>query len=126
MYVFKIHENLLLLHKIIYEHSSEIRFIDISDNLNILATSSQDGYANLYTYPQIKLFRSISSENRSIDYVLLSAYPLPSFIIFSKTSKTLISYSINGKQLTKVEEECNYMLSPQVFTSISFEDYLVL
>jgi hypothetical protein len=125
LYVFKIHDNLLLLHKIIYEHSSEINYIDVSDSLNIIATSSLDGFTNLYTYPQIKLFRSTRSDNLSIDNVLLSAYPLPSFILFSKKSKMFTCYSLNGKMLFKEEEDCQYLLSPQVFTDFSFEDYLV-
>ncbi len=125
LYVFKIHENLLLLHKIIYEHSSEISYIDVSETLNIIATSSLDGFTNLYTYPQIKLFRSTTSDYLPIDNVFLSAYPIPSFIIFSKKSKMFTSYSLNGKMLFKEEEDCLYLLSPQVFTDFSFEDYLV-
>ncbi len=37
-----------------------------------MATSSSDGYVNLYTLPNSRLFRSIKTEDRaSIDYVNL-------------------------------------------------------
>ena len=113
------------LHKIIYDHSNEITYISCSDTLNVIATASIDGLANLYTYPQIKLFRSISNELLPINYIFLSSYPLPSFVIYSPKITSFRAYSINGKILFNQEEDCKYLLSPQIFTSISYDDFLV-
>ena len=44
---------------IIYSHNDEITSICINENLNMLATSSVDGYIMLYTTPTFRLVRAI-------------------------------------------------------------------
>ena len=44
---------------IIYSHSDEITSISISDNLNMFATSSVDGYIMIHILPSLQLVRSI-------------------------------------------------------------------
>ena len=44
---------------IIYSHNDEITSICINGNLNMLATSSVDGYIMLYTLPTFQLVRAI-------------------------------------------------------------------
>ena len=65
VYMFKINEIEWTLHRTLFDHYSEITSIYISNTLNVLATSSLDGFLNLYTFPKGKLYRSIKSENNS-------------------------------------------------------------
>ena len=59
LYVFEVNESIWKLANTLYDHNKEITYIFISNSLNVIATSSLDGYVNLYTYPNNRLFRSI-------------------------------------------------------------------
>jgi WD40 repeat protein len=48
---------------LLLDHTEEITSVYVSNILNIFATSSLDGYINLYTFPESKLFRSIKLNN---------------------------------------------------------------
>lgn len=112
--------------KELVDHNTEISYIFISNSLNILATSCVDGYVNLYTFDNFHFLRSIKLPNNvSANYVFLSNNPLPSISVFSLTNHTFYNYTINGKRINEAHEEKNNLLSPQVFTDISFNDYLV-
>ncbi len=124
LYIFQVNEIQWKLCKAIYDHNDEITSLYFSHTLNILASSSKDGYINLYTYPNFKLFRVLTIADN--DYplsVFLGAFPLPSFVVYSNQKK-FYSYSINGKFLGE-EVEMGDILSPCVFTDTSFNDYLV-
>lgn len=121
VFIYKVNEIQWTLHLIIHDHSQEIRSIAISNTLNVLVTSSLDGYVNLYTLPEAKMFRSLSNRG-PIDNVFLSAYPIPCVLTYS--DKSLITYAING-QLIHCEIEEHAILSPIVFTDINFNDFLV-
>lgn len=55
-----------------FDHSSEITYISISNVLNVYATSSLDGFVNLYTFPSNRMFRSIQiQDNFTADYVTI-------------------------------------------------------
>ncbi len=70
LYIFKISDYNLTLETVLYDHSQEITFISVSNVLNVLATSGLDGFVNLYTFPNNKLFRSIKlKDNIPADYV---------------------------------------------------------
>jgi hypothetical protein len=126
LYIFKVNDYVWKLETYLFDHYSEITFISVSNSMNIYATSSLDGYVNLYTFPSNRLFRSIKlPDNLTADYVFISNSPLPSFCVYSRLSKMFYCYSINGFLLCEEFEECKFILSPQVLTDITFTDYLV-
>ena len=46
------------LNKVIQDNQKEITSLDLNENLNIFITTDKEGYINLYTFPQCKLFNS--------------------------------------------------------------------
>jgi WD40 repeat protein len=73
LYIFKVNEHIWTQHMLLLDHTDEITSIHVSNILNIFATSSLDGYINLYTFPESKLFRSIKLNNSTpIDEVYQS------------------------------------------------------
>ena len=46
------------MYKIISDNEKEITSLDLNENLNIFITSDKEGYNNVYTFPQCKLFNS--------------------------------------------------------------------
>lgn len=73
LYIFKVNEHIWTQHRLLLDHADEITSIYISNILNVFATSSLDGYINLYTFPESKLFRSIKLNNSSpIDDVFIN------------------------------------------------------
>ena len=46
------------LTKVIQDNQKEITSLDLNENLNIFITTDKEGYINLYTFPQCKLFNS--------------------------------------------------------------------
>ena len=62
----------------------------------MFATSSLDGTACIYIFPN-KLFSIIKqSNNFVIDKIFLSSNPFPTIITFEKKNKILRSYSLSG------------------------------
>jgi len=71
MYVYKINDFTLHLESVLFDHSQEITYISVSNVLNVVATSGTDGFVNLYTYPNNRMFRSIKlKDNLPADYVI--------------------------------------------------------
>ncbi len=61
VFIFEINKsNKLLwnLYKKIQDNQKEITSIDLNENLNIFTTTDKEGFINLYTFPQCKLFNS--------------------------------------------------------------------
>ena len=127
--MFRIYEkdNKWIKQRDLFDHNKDISHIFISNTLNVLATACADGFVNLYTFPNFHFFRAIKLDpNTSADYVFLSNLPLPCVSIFSKSNQTFYVYSVNGKKIySDVAEDQGVLLSPQVFTDISFNDFLV-
>ena len=46
------------LYKTICDNEKEITSLDLNENLNVLVTCDREGYINIYTFPQCKLFNS--------------------------------------------------------------------
>jgi hypothetical protein len=54
------------LQKIIQDNQREISALDLNENLNIFITCDKEGYNNLYTFPQGKLFNSFKLNENQI------------------------------------------------------------
>ena len=126
--------------KIISSHSGySINSISINTDLNVFADCSYDNYIHIYTLPKCDKIISIYNKNSlfNLDYIFLSAQPLPSVILYSNRETEFKVYSIHGHDL-KVEQndkillkdkpkntnEIN-MISPFIFTNWQFSDYLI-
>ena len=114
-----------------YHQMSPISDININNDLNIFATSSIDGYINLYTLPLCKLVRSIKiplhlEKNGKCNYIFLAESSLPSIVIITEDDDKceLFSYSINGKFLAKSKEDKSLECPIKIKDLNSFE-YLV-
>ena len=110
--------------KIFCNNNDIITSVYYSSELSIFASSSKDGYLNLYTFPKYKLFRSIyiNPKEFSCDEIFIIDCPLPSIIIYSKINDNLLSYSINGAFLSKISE--NGIKSPKIIKDSNFNEYL--
>ena len=108
------------------EQNSPISHIHCSDELNVLATASIDGYICLYTLPLCKLIRCFKVPTEKCSYVFLCDSPLPSIVIISDEENVseIYVYSINGKFYTKKEEYFK-ISSPLIIKDIDSMDYLV-
>ena len=111
--------------KIFCDHNNEIISLYYCSELSIFASTSKDGYINLYTLPKYTLFNSIFVDPNefSCDEIFLSYSPLPSIIIHSKKNETLLSYSINGTFLKKIEEPG--IKSPKIARDSNFNELLI-
>jgi hypothetical protein len=109
------------LKQVIQDNQKEISCLDLNENLNIFVTCDKEGYINLYTFPECKLFNSyklndstfpsniniidvsistsmpmISIQNNIyVDNVIISQTPLPCLIFYIKSRKSLSVFSIN-------------------------------
>ena len=126
--------------KIISSHSGySINSISINTDLNVFADCSYDNYIHIYTLPKCDKIISIYNKNSlfNLDYIFLSAQPLPSVILYSNRDTEFKVFNIHGHDL-KVEQndkkllndqpkninEIN-MISPIIFTNWQFSDYLI-
>ena len=112
IYKIDIENDKWLLYEKRFHQMSPISDININNDLNLFATSSIDGYINLYTLPLCKLVRSIKApinieNNGKCNYVFLSESSLPSIVVINEEEKSseIITYSINGKYLADFKED---------------------
>ena len=85
-----------------------------------------DKTCNIYTYPDLKLFRVISlHELNSLDNVFISNMPLPSIIIYSKTDTLFYSFTINGSFILKKKNMFKEIYSPKISKDVYGRDYLI-
>ena len=143
-----------ILKKEIYDNQAEITSIDLNENLNIFATCDKNGYNNLYTFPNCKLFNSfrinenifsnskikhnssdfINDSNSIIDsshsylfvgHVIISNSPLPSLIYYIKSRKSLLVFSINFHFIKEIK--LGYEIVPNGIQKYSdSKDYLFI
>ena len=108
LYIYKINQNtevlsdILKYEKVLSDHNRPLNDIYVDTKLNILATISSDKTCNIYTYPNLKLFRVLFiHELTTLDNVFISNMPLPSVIIYSKNDSMFHVYTINGSFILK-------------------------
>ena len=109
----------------INDQMTEISHIDCNNDLNLWASSTIDGYINLYSFPLCKLLRSIKIPTKNCIYVFLSSSPLPSIaaICDEKKESEIFVYSINGYLISRQKEQGN-ISSPIIFKDLNSNDYL--
>ena len=84
-----------------FDHKDEIVHLNYNKRLNMICTSSKDGFLNVYSLPS-KLITTIQHPNKNIfDLVFLSSNPFPSIIAFEKKCGDIFSYTINGFKIKK-------------------------
>jgi hypothetical protein len=107
------------------DQMKEITYFDCNNKLNLWASSTIDGYINLYSFPQCKLFRSIKVPTKNCNYIFLSSSPLPSIIVitYEKKESEIFVYSINGYLILRQKEQGN-ISSPIIFKDLNSNDYL--
>ena len=109
----------------LYDQMSAICNINCNDQLNLWISSSVDGYINLYTLPLCKLIRCIKIPIKTCFYALLSSSPLPCIIAISdEKNSEIYVYSINGKFIKKIEEDC-HLMNPIIIKDLYSNEYLV-
>ena len=119
------------LYKKIFNQMGTISDLSVSNELNLLATSSIDGFVNIYTLPLCKLVRSIKApikkdNDGKCNYILLSESTLPSITVITEDEQNceIFSYSINGQFLISVKEDKN-LDCPLKLRDLSSFEYLV-
>ena len=132
LFIYKINQNTEILNdileydKVLSDHSRSINDLYIDTKLNILATISSDRTCNLYTYPELKLFRVILlNEINSFDNVFISNMPLPTIITYSKNDSVFNVYTINGSFILKKKNMFKEIYSPRISKDIYGRDYLI-
>jgi WD40 repeat protein len=136
----------LKVKKVLYDHSDAITSISINENLNMFATTSRDGYINLYILPSFTIVRSILlsveidyklnfenfEKNKKDEFIyasdiFLSSTPLPCCTIYLLENHIFKTFTING-ELIYQEEESEYtgnIKCPIIFKNILFNDFLI-
>ena len=132
LFIYTIQQNtevlndILKYNKVLSDHSRALNDLYIDTKLNILATISSDKTCNLYTYPNLKLFRVILlNELNSLDNVFISNMPLPSVIIYSKNDSLFNVYSINGSFILKKKNMFKEIYNPKISKDVYGRDYLI-
>ena len=132
LFIYTIQQNtevlndILKYNKVLSDHSRALNDLYIDTKLNILATISSDKTCNLYTYPNLKLFRVILlNELNSLDNVFISNMPLPSAIVYSKNDSLFNVYSINGSLILKKKNMFKEIYNPKISKDLYGRDYLI-
>ena len=126
--------------KIISSHSGYIiNTISINSDLNLLADCSYDNYIHIYSLPKCEKINSIYIKDIKfkVDYIFLTSQPLASIVLYSNKLCKFKCYNINGHDLNieqndknlydelKINNSCEPMISPVVFTDLLFNDHLL-
>ena len=111
-------------------HFSAITHINLNSTLNMLGTIGEDNYVFLYTTPLLQTTTSIhidKSDQYILDYIFLSASPVPCFALYCISKGEFRVYDINGTFIQKVNESeyIGRMISPIIVTDVYYKDYLI-
>ena len=110
------------MYYLINDQLNSISCIDSNNELNVWASSSIDGYINIYTLPLFKLTKSFKVPiNNEVDYIFISDSPLPSIIIIGQEEVYL--YSINGFKIY-FQKEYSRILNPIIIKDFYGDDNL--
>ena len=86
-----------------FDHNDEIIHLNYNPRLNMMCTTSKDGFVNVYIFPN-KLLTTLKNPNKDnyFNFAFLCSNPFPSIIAFDQKSLEIFSYSINGFKIKKV------------------------
>ena len=102
---------------------TEITSIETNYQLNVWASSSIDGFINLYTLPSNKLTHSFKLDtNNSCNNIFICDSPLPSILVICQDEVYL--YSINGHKI-HYQKEYSKIINPILVKDFIKNDYLV-
>jgi len=90
--------------KIINNNSKKINAIEQNNILNIFISSSEDGYINIYTLPNVNLINSIHIPYFPVNNILISHSPISAFLLYNKNKKAFKSFNINGRSLLSYDK----------------------
>ena len=124
--VLTINGNDLKLHKFISHSMASINSINCSNDLNLWATCSSDGYYYIYTLPACKLIRSVKIEDNKVgDHIFLVSCPLPCVVIISNEENNweIFVYTLNG-HLHRRQKELNSITSPIIMKNLNSTEFL--
>ena len=104
-------------------HDDEVTSIAISEDLGVFATSSYDGFCNIYSIYGIKLMNQVNlPNNKPISVVKFSVSSPSQVFLYCPEDRTVYGYSLNGVQLNIIQESANIMcfsiLQSPVFTDV--------
>ena len=96
------------------DHYEQIKYIDYNPRLNLFLTYALDGYINIYTFPKVKLIRTLKIEDyyekgNHLKKVVLISNPFP--MIFCHTDTKMFVFSINGELIKskKIENSTEFI-----------------
>ena len=105
----------------INDQLSIINSIETNYQLNIWASSTIDGYINIYTLPQCKLTKSFKIEYDLCNNIFICDSPLPSILIICQ--EEVLLYSINGNKIY-YQKEYSKIINPIVIKDFIKKDFL--
>ena len=112
------------IENIIHFHTKSIVCIEQNNILNLMISSSEDGYINIYTLPNASLINSIFLPYFICDSIFISYSPLPSFIVYNKEKELFKSFSINGRNLLKIDKKISNITEMKIKKNEYFIEYL--
>ena len=98
--------------KIINNNSKKINAIEQNNILNIFISSSEDGYINIYTLPNVNLINSILIPYFPVNNILISHSPISAFLLYNKNKKAFKSFNINGRSLLSYDKYLSNVNEP--------------
>ncbi len=108
----------------LYNHNEEIIYIHYNKDLNLLISTSNDGYINLYKINPFKCIKTYKSPYKDIKFTYLISDPIPLILIYT-SSQILFTVLLNGFSI--YEKNNNIKISnPHIIKSPNHEDLLMV
>ena len=99
-----------------------ISSIETNSLLNVWASSTIDGFINIYTLPKCKLTKSFKIESTNLyNNIFICDTPLPSILFICQEEVSL--YSINGNKIY-YQKEYSKLINPIVIKDFTKNDFL--
>ena len=103
-------------------HYDKINHIYYNEDLNLFTTCGNDGYINIYTFPEGKIVHTFK-ENTPVDYAFIVNFPIPTLIVYSQKDQLIKSFLFNWKLYEQIEEK--YFKNPLIYTNHLQRSYLI-
>ena len=112
-----------LYKELFYYHNEEIIYINYNKDLNLLISTSIDGYINLCKINPFVCIKTYKSPYNDIKFTFLISDPIPLILIYA--SQILFTILLNG---FSIYEKYNYLKisNPHIIKSTNHEDLLMV